>query len=120
MFFSSGARRWSASSTAQTPSQQNANQPQVMSVSVAVFPQTPLDILQSRYLRVRAFLVVALAAVVALTYAVVVLATASRPETVTRVKSPQSRADGLDLKRTVAACVASAETGARLDHSGRG
>ena len=58
-------------------------------MSVATFSQTPAEVLQSQYLRVRTLLVVALVAVVGLTYAVVLLATAKSPETVTILKSPQ-------------------------------
>lgn len=88
-------------------------------MSVATFSQTPAEVLQSQYLRVRTLLVVALVAVVGLTYAVVLLATAKSPETVTILKSPQFRAHEFDLRRRTAVCAASAETGARLDHSGR-
>jgi len=77
------------------------------------------DVLYPHYRRARLLLAVALVAVIGLTYAVVVLARARRPDTMMIDKHPLPRAHHLDLTVTNSACIASADTGERLDHSGR-
>jgi hypothetical protein len=112
-----GTRRESVN--ARIPAQETAEQPEVISMSVITFRQTSAEVFRSRYLRLRTLLAVALVAVVGLTYAVVVLAGSDRPETVMIAKQPQPRAHHFDLTVSNSACVASAETGERIDHRGR-
>jgi hypothetical protein len=83
-------------------------------VSVTVSPQ-PGIVLRAHYERVRTLLVLAMVAVVGLTYAVVELATA---KTTTVLQKPTLGAGYLDLNRRFSEAIAIAEPGARLDHRG--
>jgi hypothetical protein len=83
-------------------------------VSVTVSPQ-PRIVLRAHYERVRTLLVIAMVAVVGLTYAVVELATA---KTTTVLQKPTLGAGHVDLSRRFSEMIAVAEPGARLDHRG--
>jgi hypothetical protein len=81
-------------------------------------PSEPAVIVRSDYARLRALLVVAIAAIVGLTIAVVLLATDNGTGTVVTSATGAS-ATGASAAAIHANAVASQEAGARLDHSGR-
>jgi hypothetical protein len=81
-----------------------------------MYPPAPAVVLRSQYNRLRLLLAIAIVAAFGLTYAVLGLAT---EETTTVVARQSPAADHFDWNRFLAASVAGAEAGARLDHSGR-
>jgi hypothetical protein len=85
----------------------------VVSVTVSREPGVAL---RARYELLRTLLVIALVVVVALTYEVVVLATA---KTTPVLHKPTRAVDSFDLGRNFAEAAAAADPGARLDHPGR-
>ena len=91
-------------------------EPQDASVGETMYPAAPAVVLRSQYNRLRLLLAIAIVAAFGLTYAVLGLAT---EETTTVVARQSPAADHFDWNRFLAASVAGAEAGARLDHSGR-
>jgi hypothetical protein len=100
------------------PSEETAAPTEVALMSVTTSPQTRAIVPASQYRRVLTLLVAALVAVVGLAYAVIVLASETRAEILTSLISPQVGARQFGTQQDLAACAASAETGARLNHSG--